>query len=45
MSEQSEGKKHTNKINVFPVSHMIFFLLEGQEMDLLAPHGAIKSTL
>ena len=45
MSEQSEGNNHMSKINVFPVLHMIFFLLWGQKMDLSAPHGAIKSTL
>ena len=45
MPEQSEGKNHTSKINVFPVLHTIFFLLWGQKMDLFAPHGAIKSTL
>ena len=45
MPEQSEGKNHTSKINVFPVLHTIFFLLCGQKMDLFAPHGSIKSTL
>ena len=38
-------ENQTSKINVFPVSHTIFFLLGGQKMDLFAPHGAIKSTL
>ena len=47
----TRGKKiilrvnHTSKINVFPVSHTMFFLLGCQKMDLIAPHGAIKSTL
>ena len=45
MTEQGEGNNHTSKINVFPVSHTIFFLLEGQKIDLFSPHGAIKSTL
>ena len=35
MPEQSEGNNHTSKINVFPVLHMIFFLLAGQKVDLL----------
>ena len=40
ISEQS-----SSKINVFPVSHTIFFLPGGQKVDLFAPQGAIKSTL
>ena len=43
MLEQSEGNNHTSKINVFPVSHTIFFLLGGQKMDLLALYGATES--
>ena len=45
MSEQSKGNNYTSKINVFPVSHTIFFLLGSQKMDLFASDGAIKSTL
>ena len=36
---------HTSKINLFPVSHTMFFLLRGQKMDLFSAHGAIQSTL
>ena len=36
---------HASKINVFPMSHTIFFLLGGQKMDLFTPRGEIKSTL
>ena len=43
--KQSEGNNYKSKTNVFPVSHTIFFLLGGQEIDLFAPHGTIKSTL
>ena len=42
--EQSEGNNRTSKINLFPVSYTIFFLLGDQKMDLFDPHGAIKST-
>ena len=45
MPEQSEGNNHTSKINVSPVLHTIFFLLEDQEMDFFAPQGTIKCTL
>ena len=45
MPEESEGNNHTSKINVFPVLHTIFFLLAGQNMDLVSPQGAIKYTL
>ena len=45
MPEQSEGNNQTSKINVFLVSHTIFFLLGDQKTDLFAPYGAIKSTL
>ena len=34
MPKQSEGNKHTSKINVFPVSHWIFFLLGGKKWIL-----------
>ena len=44
MLEQSEGNNHTSKIDVFPISHTIFFLSRGQEMDLFDSHGAIQST-
>ena len=33
MPEQSEGNNHTSKINLFPVSHTIFFLLKDQKID------------
>ena len=29
--EQSEGKNHTSKINVFPLSKTVFFLLGGKK--------------
>ena len=45
MPEQRKGNNHTSKINVFPVSHSIFFLPGGQKMDFSAPHEAIKFTL
>ena len=45
MHEQSEGNNHTSKINIYSVSHTIFFLLGGHEMDLFALHGTIKATL
>ena len=38
MAEQSERNNHTRKINVFPESNTIFFLL-GQKMDLFVPDG------
>ena len=44
MPEQSEGKNHTSKINVFPVLHTIFFS-KGKKLDIFAPQGAIKCTL
>ena len=45
MPEKNKGNNLTSKINAFPVSYMIFFLLGGQKIDLFTPHGAIKSTL
>ena len=45
MPELSKGNNHTSKINVFPVSHTIFFLLGRHKMDLFAPRGVIKSIL
>ena len=39
MPEQSEGNNYTSKINVFPVSHTIFFLLGGQKLVLLTRTG------
>ena len=44
MPEQNEGNNHTSKINIFTVSHTIFFLLGGKKMDLFAPLEVIKST-
>ena len=44
MLEQSEDKNLTSKINVFPLLHMIFFLLGGQTMDLFISQGVIKCT-
>ena len=43
--EKTEGNNHTSNINVFPVLHMIFFLLKGLKVDLLTLQGAIKYTL
>ena len=45
MPEESEGNKHTSKMNVFSTSHTIYFLLGSQKMDLFDSHGAIKSIL
>ena len=45
MPKQSENNNHTSKIIVFPVSHTIFYLLKDEKMHMIAPHGAIKSTL
>ena len=45
MLEQSEGSNHTSKINVFPVTHTIFFLLGGPKVDFIVPCGANKSIL
>ena len=38
MSEQIEGNNHTRRINIFPASQTIFFLLGEQQMDFFAPH-------
>ena len=45
MPEHSKGNNHTSKINVFPLLHMIFFLLGGHKMDLFAPQGSMKCSL
>ena len=37
MPEKIKGNNYTSKMNVFPVSHTIFFLRGGQKMDLFAP--------
>ena len=36
--EQSEGNNQTSKINVFPVSHAIIFLLVGHKVDFIASY-------
>ena len=33
MPEKNEDNNHTSKKNVFPVLHMIFFLIGAQKMD------------
>ena len=45
MLKQSGGNNHTSKINIFPVSQMIFFSTRGSETEFYAPFGANNSTL
>ena len=39
MPDQNEDNNHTSKINVFPVSHTIFFQRGAEKMDLFPRTG------
>ena len=43
MLEQSEGDNHASKINVFLLSHTIFFSTMGSENRLICPARGNKT--